>query len=127
MTERATVPAETVLRLAAIFERLPEVREHDAWTGVAWKSRGATVAHVFGGEDGLVRITFRAERDEVEAFPHLGAPYFKAGWGTDVLGLVLDERTDWDELAELLTDSYCIQAPRYLAEQVDRPGTPDAG
>ena len=32
--------------------------------------------------------------------------------------------TDWDELAELLTDSYCIQAPPALAEQVPRP-SPD--
>nr|BFF16933.1 hypothetical protein GCM10025730_04540 [Promicromonospora thailandica] len=76
------------------------------------------------GEDGKVRVTFRAEPGEVEAFAHLGGPYFKADWGTDVVGLVLDEHTDWDELAELLTDSYCVQAPRGLAAQVDRPGPP---
>src|SRR5215203_2923779 len=38
-----------------------------------------------------------------------------------VVGLVLDDDTDWDELAELLTDSYCVQAPRALAERVPRP------
>ena len=32
-----------------------------------------------------------------------------------------DDDADWDEIAELLTDSYCIQAPRRLAEQVPRP------
>ena len=36
--------------------------------------------------------------------------------------MLLDADTDWDELAELLTDSYCVQAPRELAEQVSRPG-----
>ena len=36
--------------------------------------------------------------------------------------MILDDDTDWDELAELLTDSYCIQAPAHLAEQVARPG-----
>jgi hypothetical protein len=56
------------------------------------------------------------------AFQHLGGPFFKADWGSNVVGLVLDDDTDWDELAELLTDSYCIQAPAALAEQVDRPG-----
>ena len=121
MSERAPVPTDTVLRLAAILERLPECHEHDAWTGVAWKTRDATVAHVFGGEDGLVRITFRAEPDEVEAFQHLGPQYFKASWGTNVVGIVLDQHTDWDELTELLTDSYCIQAPQTLAAQVNRP------
>ena len=121
VSERAPVPAETVLRLAAILEQLPECTEHDAWTGVAWKVRDATVGHVFGGEDGLVRITFRAEPDEVEAFQHLGPQYFKTSWGTNVVGIVLDRRTDWDELTELLTDSYCIQAPQSLSAQVDLP------
>ena len=80
------------------------------------------VAHVFGGEDGLFRIMFRAEPDEVMALQHLGDPYFKASWGSDVVGLLLDDDTDWAELAELLTDSYCVQAPERLAAQVDRPG-----
>ena len=41
--------------------------------------------------------------------------------GRNVVGLVLDDDTDWDELAELLTDSYCVQAPRELAARVPRP------
>jgi hypothetical protein len=69
----------------------------------------------------LFRITFRAEADEVMAFEHLGRPYFKAGWGGNVVGIVLDDQTDWSELAELLTDSYCIQAPPRLARLVPRP------
>lgn len=122
MSERAPVPTSVVRRLAAVHENLPECREHDAWTGLAWKVRDATVAHVFGGEDGLVRVTFRAEPDEVQAFQHLGPRYFKTDWGTNVVGMVLDEHTDWDELTELLTDSYCIQAPATLAARVSRPG-----
>ena len=93
-----------------------------AWVGTRWRVGSATVAHVFGGEDGLFRLTFRAEPDEVMALAHLGDPYFKASWGSDVVGLLIDERTDWTELAELLTDSYCIQAPERLAAQVERPG-----
>jgi hypothetical protein len=127
VTERATVPTDVVLRLAAVLERLPECTEHDAWIGVAWKIRDATVAHVFGGEDGFIRVTFRAEPDEVEAFQHLGPQYFKADWGSNVVGMVLDEGTDWEELAELLTDSYCIQAPQSLAAQVNRPDPPGPG
>jgi hypothetical protein len=29
---------------------------------------------------------------------------------------------DWTEVAELLTESYCVQAPQKLVRQVRRPG-----
>jgi len=121
---RPDVPGAYLARLRAILARLPECREEDAWTGVRWRVAGssATVAHVFGGEDQLFRITFRAEPEEVMAFQHLGAPYFKAEWGGNVVGLLLDDDTDWEELAELLTDSFCLQAPQRLVDLVDRPG-----
>ena len=41
--------------------------------------------------------------------------------GRNVVGLLLDDSTDWEELRELLTDSYCLQAPRRLARLVHRP------
>jgi hypothetical protein len=110
-----------VLRIGEIIGRLPSTIEENAWVGTRWRIGQATIAHVFGGEDQLFRITFRAELDEVMAFQHLGAPYFRAQWGPNVVGMLLDDDTDWDELAELLTDSYCIVAPQRLAEQVDRP------
>jgi len=69
----------------------------------------------------VFRITFRGEADEVAAFEHMGDPYFRSGWGGNVIGMTLDEHTDWDELAELLTDSYCLQAPASLAPKVARP------
>ncbi|MFC7403665.1 MmcQ/YjbR family DNA-binding protein [Georgenia alba] len=124
MPERPDVPLEWIERLAAVFERLPQCREEDAWVGVRWRVRQATVAHVFGGEDGLFRITFRAEPDEVEAFRQMGEPYFKTDWGANVVGIVLDEGTDWDELAEMLVDSFCLQAPERLAAQMQRPARP---
>ncbi len=110
-----------MLRIGAVMARLPRTVEENAWVGTRWRVGQATIAHVFGGEDQLFRITFRAEVDEVIAFEHLGAPYFKVGWGANVVGMLLDDDTDWDELAELLTDSYCLQAPQRLAAQVDRP------
>lgn len=110
-----------VRRIGGILTALPRVVEESAWVGTRWRVGQATVAHVFGGEDRLFRITFRAEPDEVMAFQHLGAPYFRAGWGRNVVGLVLDDDTDWQELVELLTDSYCLQAPAHLVALVDRP------
>ena len=121
VVDRPDVPLAWVERLRGIMARFPECREYVPWTGVSWRVGQATVAHVFGGEDQLFRITFRAEPDEVIAFEHMGAPYFRSGWGGNSVGMILDDDTDWDELEELLTDSFCIQAPQRLAEKVDRP------
>jgi hypothetical protein len=121
MPERPLVPEEWVLRIGEILTELPECEEENAWVGTRWRVGSATVAHVFGGEDQLFRITFRGEGDEVMAFEHLGAPYFRASWGGNVIGLLLDPDTDWEELAELLVDSYCLQAPDRLAAGIDRP------
>lgn len=119
--QRAEVPEEWVRRVGAIVSVLPEAHQEDAWTGVRWRVGQQTFAHIFGGEDQLIRVTFRAEPDEVIAFEHLGAPYFRSGWGGNAVGLVIDDQTDWDEIAELLTDSFCIMAPQRLVDQVDRP------
>lgn len=120
MPERPDVPLPWVDRLRALLE-FPECVEEVAWTGVRWRVGDATVAHVFGGEDQLFRIVFRAEPDEVMALEHLGDPYFRASWGRNVVGMLLDDDTDWEELGELLTDSYCLQAPASLADRVPRP------
>lgn len=120
--DRPLVPEEWVRRLSSILCALPECVEEAAWVGTRWRVGTATVAHVFGGEDQLFRVVFRAEPDEVIALQHLGPPYFRSGWGRNVVGLLLDDDTDWDELAELLTDSYCVQAPVSLAQRVSRPG-----
>lgn len=121
LADRPLVPEEWVLRIDRVLGRLPRCRQEPAWTGTRWRVGGATVAHVFGGEDQLFRVTFRGEPDEVAAFEHMGDPYFRSGWGGNAIGMLLDDDTDWEELAELLTDSYCIQAPATLAEQVARP------
>ena len=121
VADRPIVPATWVLRIDATLGALPRCCQEAAWTGTRWRVGGATVAHVFGGEDQVFRITFRGEPDEVAAFEHLGDPYFRSGWGGNVIGLVLGDQTDWEELAELLTDSYCLQAPASLVEQVLRP------
>ena len=121
MADRPLVPEEWVRRVGATLAALPECVEESAWVGTRWRVGRATVAHVFGGEDQLFRITFRGDPDEVMAFEHLGAPYFRARWGRNVIGMLLDDDTDWEELAELLTDSYCIQAPEHLSSSVARP------
>lgn len=121
LADRPDVPQDWVERIDTVLGALPRCAQESAWTGTRWRVGGATVAHVFGGEDQRFRITFRADPDEVMAFQHLGEPYFNVGWSGNAVGMLLDDDTDWEELGELLTDSYCIQAPQSLAEQVERP------
>lgn len=107
-----------IRRLDDLFAGLPQAYRERAWVGSRWRVGQATIAHVFGGEDQLFRIVFRAELSEVMVFEASGPPYFKAGWGQNVVGIILDEGTDWDDLAEMLTESYCLQAPARLAAQI---------
>lgn len=111
MGERPEVPEAIVARLDGMFADLRGVQREDAWVGRRWRVRGATVAHVFGGEDGLFRITFRGEPDEVAAFEHMGPPYFRVGWGAHTIGMIVGDGTDWQEVAEMVADSYRLQAP----------------
>ena len=51
-----------------------------------------------------------------------GHPFFVLGWGRDAMGMVLDD-PDWDEVRELVTESFCALAPKKLIALVDRPPT----
>jgi hypothetical protein len=124
-----------VSRVAAICLALPESHEQDAWIGVRWRIRQRTFAHlahvdprrgsVFGLAARLRRpadvLTFRSAGAELEALVRSGLPFYKPDWSPHVVGMVLDEHTGWDEVRELMTDSYCLMAPKKLARLVAPP------
>ena len=119
--ERPPVPEEWVLRIADVLTELPEGTTEPAWVGARWQGGGGLVPHVSGGVVPFFRTPSRRDLDGRQPFEHLGPPYFRAGWGANVIGMLLDDGTDWTELAELLTDSYCLVAPKQLASRVARP------
>ncbi len=95
--------------------------------GTRWMVRKRTFAHVLGVDAGtgpLVVLSFRSSGEDLEALRHAGHPFFVLGWGRDAIGMVLDAATDWDEVREVLTDSFCVLAPKKLASLVDRPEHP---
>lgn len=122
-------------RLRRICLALPDAHEEPAWVGIRWRVRTRTFAHVVPLRDGkpasharaagtpgpATVLTFRAPDEEVDALRSMGHPYFLGGWGREVVGIHLDERTDWDEVGELLVESYCLLAPRKLVALVERP------
>ena len=135
MTPRADVPDALVDRIGRVCRALPEVREEAAWVGVRWRVRGKTFAHVLQIDDGwppaysraaatngpAAVLMFRSRGEELAALRDSGAPFFAPPWRADEVGLVLDVDLEWDEVGELLTESYCACAPVKLAALVDRP------
>lgn len=124
MTDYADVPADVVARLRAVCLGLPETTEQPAWAGQRWCIRKRTFAHVTAvdSDDGpRTVLVFRSSGDELEVLYRSGHPFFRPGWGSNVVGMVIDDDVDWDEVAELLTESYCVQAPKKLVVLVDRP------
>jgi predicted DNA-binding protein (MmcQ/YjbR family) len=118
------VPAEVEQRLRKCCLALPDAYEESAWVGTRWMVRKKTFAHVLGVEVGrtqLVVLTFRSAGEELEVLRTAGLPYIALGWGRDAMGMLIDADTDWDEVRELVTESYCVLAPQKLIALVDRP------
>ena len=123
------VPEDVEIRLREMCLELPDAYEERAWVGTRWMVRKRTFAHVLGVEvgdaDAVVVLSFRAAGDELETLRHAGHPFFVLGWGRDAMGMVLDSDTDWDEVRELVTESFCVLAPKMLVARVDRPASAD--
>ncbi len=118
------VPDHVEIRLREYCLALPDAYEERAWVGTRWMVRTKTFAHVLGVEADtgpLVVLSFRSEGDELEVLRSAGHPFFVLGWGRDAIGMVLDATTDWDEVRELVTESFCVLAPKKLIALVDRP------
>jgi hypothetical protein len=123
MTEYADVPPGIVANLRAICMALPEVQEDTPWTGARWSIRKRSFAHVYAvdGPNGPATVLdFRAVGDDLDVLPRSGHPFYP-GWGPGVVGMVLDGATDWEEVREVVTESYCVLAPKKLIALVARP------
>jgi len=119
-----------------LCSRLPEAYEEQAWVGTRWRVRGRTFAHVLvvdagwppaysraaGTKGPVTLMMFRSSGPELEVLRGAGHPFLAPVWRDDEVGMALDGEVDWDEVTELVTDSYCLQAPKALSRQVDRPG-----
>lgn len=135
MTEPGEVSPAIVAKLRALCTGLPDAYEEQAWVGTRWRVRKRTFAHVLriesgwppayaraaGSEGPITVMTFRSSGPELEALKNMGRPFFSPRWGPDVVGMVIDDAVDWDDVTELVTESYCVMAPKRLVELVDRP------
>lgn len=123
------MPPRPVTRLRKLCLALPEAHEVEAWGEPTFRVRNkmfATYAspnnHHGGGRPavwckaapGNQALMVRAAPKRFFVPPYVGP----SGW----IGVYLDGDVDWSELAELLTDSYRLVAPKRLLARIDERG-----
>ncbi len=120
-------------RLGAICLALPDAFEEDAWTGVRWCVGTRNFAHMVTIEDGAppayaaaaktdgpaVVVTFRTPEPLRYSSGGDTGPYFLPGWFPNLVGVVIDDSTDWVELGELIEQSYRLLAPKRSVAALD--------
>lgn len=123
-----TVAEIALERTQAIVARLPDVERSDNPIGCYFLVRRkifaqvATVIHPGGQPKTFVAM--RPDPEEREVLLAIGHPYFSRGPWDERLGriaVLIEATTNWDEIAELVTDSYRLTAPKKLVTQLDAP------
>ena len=127
------VPHDVVARLRLTCLDLPEAYEEAAWVGTRWLVRKKNFAHVLmidrgwppayakvAATDGPACVlTFRSRQPARAIARFAERPFFRPGWWPNIVGMEIDARTDWDDVASLLVASYRVLAPQKLAALVD--------
>jgi hypothetical protein len=64
-------------------------------------------------------LVVRANMDERDALLSMGHPFFAPRAGRGRVGVWLTDNTDWEEIRELVTESYRRLAPKKLTALLD--------
>ena len=64
-------------------------------------------------------LVLRADPDERDALVSVGHPFDASRAGRDRIGVLLTDDTDWEEIRELVTESYRVLAPKKLTARLD--------
>lgn len=129
-----TVPPAVLHQLRLICLDLPEAVEQQAWVGIRWVVARKNFAHVLmieagsppayakaAGSDGpLCVLTFRGQHPAINAPRFRRAPFFRPPWFDNIVGLGIDASTDWEDVQDLLVQSYCLLAPKRLSGRIER-------
>jgi hypothetical protein len=113
-------------RLAELCATLPETTREDSGRHATFRIRKRTFAYFLDdhrGNEGIVGLACKApggwSEALIEAEPdrfYRPAYLHHRGW----VGLRLDtDSVDWDEVAEFVTESYLLTAPKSLAAQIE--------
>jgi hypothetical protein len=128
------VPENILQRLRLTCLDLPEVTEEAAWVGTRWLVAKKNFAHVVRIDSGYPPayaraaghagpacvLTVRSPLPTAEVPRFARPPFFRPPWFANIVGLFLDEATDFQDVAQLIVDSYCFLAPQRLAQLIER-------
>lgn len=108
-------------RLRQICLALPEAYEEETWGEATFRVRKKIFA-MAADHEGRGTVSIKALRDDQHALVAFGEPYFSPsyvgpkGW----IGVDLGPGAPrWDEVAELVRESYRLVAPKKLAAGID--------
>lgn len=125
MSSQVEVPEDIGKRVHVLCLRLPEVtvrvdesRTRTRSTAWSFDIRRRSFCLLVASEDStgqaVTVIVVRADTVERVALLAAGHPWFPGRGGPDRLGVALTDDTDWEEIAELVTESYRLLAPKKL-------------
>jgi hypothetical protein len=124
------VPADIVERIRALCLALPEVtvrvdesRSRDRSTAWSYdiRRRSFCLLVAAAGPTGkaVPLLVVRASPDERRALLAVGRPFFPARAGRDRVVVMLSDDTDWEEIRELVMESYRALAPKKLSARLE--------
>ena len=127
------VPEHIAKRVQTLCLALPEVTVRVDYSRTTTRSTAQSfdirrrsfcllVAVAGPGGEPVPRLVVRADPVEREALLSIGHPFFAPRRsGPDRLGVLLADSPDWDEIRELVIESYRRIAPKKLAKLFDDP------
>jgi predicted DNA-binding protein (MmcQ/YjbR family) len=124
------VPEDIVERIRTLCLALPEVTVRIDYSRTSARSTAQSfdirrrsfcllVAVVDSAGKPVTLLVLRADPDEREVLLAIGHPFFPSRAGRDRIGVVLTDDTDWEEIRELVTESYRVLAPKKLTALLD--------
>jgi len=124
------VPEDIVRRIRTLCLALPEVTvrvdgslTRTRSTAQSFDIRRRSFCLLVAQEDPAGKpvplLVLRAGPGERDALLSMGHPFFASRAGRDRIVVVLTSDTDWEEIRELVTESYRILAPKKLTALLD--------
>jgi hypothetical protein len=111
------------LALPEVTVRVDESRSRSRSTAHSFDIRRRSFCLLVAREDPIGEpvplLVIRADPGEREALLSIGHPYFAPRAGRDRIGVLLTQDTDWEEIRELVLESYRVLAPKKLIALLD--------
>jgi hypothetical protein len=124
------VPEDIVERIRTLCLELPEVTVRVDYSLTSARSTAHSfdirrrsfcllVAWADPAGKPIPLLVLRVDPDERDALLSSGHPFFASRAGRDRIVVVLTDDTEWEEIRELVTESYRILAPKKLTALLD--------